>query len=107
MDARIFASALASDGVAAMNMRLVPTCATRCPPRVRLIWIPGNCLCNSRICRVMTAILHIQGSDAGPSEKLLDSPHSFRLVADLSLWQGIGLSPSSWCPAGIGRMIRM
>jgi hypothetical protein len=52
----------------------------------------------------MPVILHIQDSDAGPSEKLLDSPHDFRLVAGLSLWQGKRLSPSSSCPAGIGRI---
>ncbi|MEY2334269.1 hypothetical protein GL267_011955 [Acidithiobacillus ferrianus] len=55
----------------------------------------------------MTAIPHTQDSDAGPSEKLLDSPHDFRLVAGLSLWQGKSLSPSSWCLVGIGHMIRM
>ncbi|WP_226856159.1 hypothetical protein [Acidithiobacillus thiooxidans] len=52
----------------------------------------------------MTLILHIQDSDAEPSGKLLDSPRSSRLAAGLSLWQGKCLSPSSWCPAGSGRI---
>ncbi len=51
----------------------------------------------------MTPNLHIQGSDAGPSEKLLDSPHDFRLVAGLSLWQDIGLLRVAAVPVGISR----
>ena len=52
----------------------------------------------------MTAILHIQDSDAEPSGKLLDSPHDFRLVVGLSLWQDKSLLQVAAVPAGIGRI---
>ena len=73
MDARIFASALASDGVAAMNMRLVPTCATRCPPLVRLIWMPGKRRASSRII-FMTPPPEIQRMSAVLSEGSTHNP---------------------------------